>query len=204
MNLQLQQIIWYWSGRIHLLITWCHSYSDQFFRDDNTVFQWYYKKEWIKVSPRMTWIDGLSHGDCSSRQDVLIYGLKILFVLMCSPCATGKKLVTWWFSEWAQLPLDKIAGMSIEQISDEIKQMAMQTKNACYIQQVFQKMKKVFGVFYSSRCKGVSQIRKKISFLVTQYVHYMANIQASTWFLFEFNNLQWSLNFVCECIFCTL
>jgi len=50
------------------------------------------KEKGIKVPHRMTWMDGLSHGDPRNKQDLLNFGLKILFVLMCSPHATDKKL----------------------------------------------------------------------------------------------------------------
>jgi len=100
------------------------------------------KEKGIEVPPQRTWMDGLSWGDHKNKQDSLNYGLKILFVLMCSPQATDKKLKSLDdFLNGPNFTLDKILGMSMEQISDEIKQMGMQNKNAYYIQQAFQKIK---------------------------------------------------------------
>jgi len=99
------------------------------------------KENQIKLLLHMTWLDGLEHGDCNNQQDLLKYGLKILFVLMC-PHALNKKLKS--LDDFLNRPtfsLDKILGMSTQQILDEIKQMGMQNKNAYYIQQAFQKIK---------------------------------------------------------------
>jgi len=46
----------------------------------------------IEVPPHMTWMDGLLKGDPNNPLEATKYGLKILFVLMCSPRATDKKL----------------------------------------------------------------------------------------------------------------
>jgi len=43
------------------------------------------KEDNIEIPPRMTWMDGLQQGLHMDDNDLLTYGLKILFVLMCSP-----------------------------------------------------------------------------------------------------------------------
>jgi len=45
----------------------------------------------MEIPPRMTWMDGLEKGDPSNSSHCMHYGLKILFVLMCSPHASDKK-----------------------------------------------------------------------------------------------------------------
>ena len=41
----------------------------------------------MEILPQMTWMDGLEKGDPCNPSHVTHYGLKILFVLMCSPHA---------------------------------------------------------------------------------------------------------------------
>jgi len=43
------------------------------------------KKKNSDVPARMTWMDGLAGGTSNNPEEVAKYGLKVLFVLMCSP-----------------------------------------------------------------------------------------------------------------------
>jgi len=72
------------------------------------------------------------------------YGLNILFVLMCSPHASDKKLKSLdGFLNSSKFSLDIVSSMSVTDIASKIQQMGMQKKNALYIQQAFQKIKHV-------------------------------------------------------------
>jgi len=87
------------------------------------------KEKDIKVPPHMTWMDGLTKGDPDNPLDVSKYGLKILFVLMCSPRATDKKLKSLDdFLNGSEFCLDSIASMSAEQILHKIHQMGVHQK----------------------------------------------------------------------------
>jgi len=130
----------------------------------------------IDVPPRMTWMDGLSQGDSSNPLDITKYGLKILFVLMCSPRATNKKLKSLDdFLNGSEFSLDSVSSMSVQQIAEKIRQMGMQNKNALFIQQAFQKIKhgpsagKIPDNAYI--LKLFDGISMKIALLVIQYVY---------------------------------
>jgi len=87
------------------------------------------KEKDIKVPPCMTRIDGLTKKDPDNPSDVTKCGLKILFVLMCSPRATDKKLKSLDdFLNGSKFCLDSIASMSTEQISHKIHQIGMHQK----------------------------------------------------------------------------
>jgi len=98
----------------------------------------------IEVPPWITWMDGLSKGDSNNPLDIAKYGLKILFLLMCSPRATDKKLKSLAdFLNGSEFSLGSISSMSVQQIVEKICQMRMQNKNALFIQQAFQKINMV-------------------------------------------------------------
>ena len=100
----------------------------------------------IEIPPRMTWMDGLERGDPSNPSHVTLYGLKILFVLMCSPRANDKKLkLLDGFLNSSDFSLNIVSSMSVSDIAFKIKQMGMQNKNTGYIQQAFQKIKHVYA-----------------------------------------------------------
>jgi len=69
----------------------------------------------IEVPARMTWMDGLLGGDSDNLEELAKYGLKILFVLMCSPCATDVKLkILDDFLNGPKFSLDSIVSMGIQ------------------------------------------------------------------------------------------
>jgi len=69
----------------------------------------------------MTWMDGLTENERNLKEDTMHYGLKILFVLMCLPCANDKQLKSLDdFLNGSNFSLDKISLMSIQEISAEI------------------------------------------------------------------------------------
>jgi len=110
------------------------------------------------------------------KEATMHYGLKILFALMCSPHANDKQLKYLDnFLNGSNFSLDKISWMSIQEISDEIRQIGMQNKNAYFIQQAFQKIKHLYGGFIPHDAfdlkKKFEGIRMKIALLITQYVY---------------------------------
>jgi len=130
----------------------------------------------------MTWMDGLERGDPSNSSHVTLYGLKILFVLMCSPRANDKQLKSLDnFLNSSDFSLDIVSSMSAADISIKIKQMGMQNKNAGYIQQAFQKIKHVYGGNIPKDTRVLNDvfdgIGMKIALLIVQYVHGL--VQAS-------------------------
>jgi len=52
------------------------------------------KEKDIEIPARMTWMDGLQGRSSDDPKAISKYGLKILFVPMCSPQATNIKLKT--------------------------------------------------------------------------------------------------------------
>jgi len=102
-------------------------------------------------------------------------GLKVLFMLMCSPRARDKELKHLHeFLSGIQFLLETIASISIEEIADKIKNIGMQNRNAFYIQQTFQKIKHIWDgcIPHDSKvlktCNGICM---KIALLVVQYVY---------------------------------
>ncbi len=142
----------------------------------------------LEIPPRMTWMDGLTNNEKNRKEDNMHYGLKILFVLMCSPRANDKKLKSLDdFLNGSNFSLDKISSMSIQEISDEIRQIGMQNKNAFFIQQAFQKIKHLYGgviprdaLVLKNNFEGIGM---KIALLITQYVYGI--VQVSVVLLFH-------------------
>ena len=130
----------------------------------------------MEIPPRKTWMDGLEKGDPCNSSHVMHYGLKILFVLMCSPHATDKKLKSLdCFLNSSNFSLDIVSSMSATDIACKIQQMGMQNKNAIYIQQAFQKIKHVYAGNIPNDATVLNDnfdgIGMKIALLVVQYIH---------------------------------
>jgi len=113
----------------------------------------------LEIPPQMTWMDGLMKMHTSTKEDATHYGLKILFVLMCSPQAMDKKLKSLdEFLNGLNFSLNKIALMSIQDISDEIWQIGMQNKNAYFSQQAsFSKNQTLVWRLHSLQCWCVQE-----------------------------------------------
>jgi len=148
----------------------------EFFGNDHQFSKEILREHSIKVPPHMTWMDGLLKGDPNNPSDATKYGLKILFILMCSPRATDKKLkLLDDFLNGSEFSLDSISSMSVQQILEKIHQMGMQNKNVLFIQQAFQKIKhgpsagKIPDDAYI--LKSFDGISMKIALLVIQYVY---------------------------------
>ena len=124
----------------------------------------------------MIWMDGLEKGDPCNPSHVMHYGLKILFVLMCSPHAMDKKLKSLdGYLNSSKFLLDIVSSMLVANILRQIQQMGMQNKNALYIQQVFQKIKHVYAGSIPKDANVLNDtfdgIGMKIALLIVQYVH---------------------------------
>ena len=129
----------------------------------------------------MTWMDGLEKGNPCNPSHVMHYGLKILFVLMCSPHATNKKLKSLdGYLNSSEFSLDIVSSMSVADISRQIQQMGMQNKNALYIQQAFQKIKHIYdgnipkdAILLNDKFSGIGM---KIALLIVQYIHVLIQV----------------------------
>ena len=111
----------------------------KFFNDIGT-------EEGLEILARLTWMDGLFGYDSIEDNKKDKFGLKVLFLLMCTPCAKDKELQ--YLDEFLnsnEFSLNSVASMSIHDIASRIKKMGMQNKNALYIQQAFQKIKHVWA-----------------------------------------------------------
>ena len=95
----------------------------------------------MEIPPRMTWMDGLEKGNPCNPSHVTHYGLKILFVLMCSPCATDKKLKSLdGYLNSSEFSLDIVSSMLVADILSKIQQMGMQTRMHCTSSKLFKKL----------------------------------------------------------------
>jgi len=97
-------------------------------------------EEGLEIPARLTWMDGLLGYDSMEDNEKDKFGLKVLFLFMCTPRAKDKELQ--YLDEFLnsnEFSLDSIASMSVHDIASRIKTMVMQNKNALYIQQAFQK-----------------------------------------------------------------
>ena len=142
------------------------------------------KEKDIHVPARMTWMDGLEGGTSNNPEEVAKYGLKVLFVLMCSPRATDVMLKTLDdFLNGPDFLLDRVASMGVQEITDVIRQIGMQNQNALHIQQAFQKIK--HGPWGGRIPNDYQMLRKfdgigmKISLLVMQYVYGVVQVRSS-------------------------
>jgi len=79
--------------------------------------------------------------------------------------------------------MDSIAPiMSVHDIASRIKNMSMQNKNALYIQQVFKKIKHVWGGKIPSNPNVLTKfdgIGMKISLLVVQYIYEIVKVSVT-------------------------
>jgi len=130
----------------------------------------------IEVPLRMTWMDGVNGKDSLDEKERDQYGLKILFILMCSPRAKDKELKYLDdFINGAEFSLDNIASMSVSEIAERIQKIGMQNKNVHYIQQAFQKIKHAYDGRIPSNAETLRDnflgIGMKIASLVVQYVY---------------------------------
>jgi len=132
-------------------------------------------EEGLEILPRLTWMDGLLGKDSVKDIEKDKFGLKVLFLLMCTPRAKDKELQ--YLEEFLnsnEFSLDSVASMSVNDIASRIKNMGMQNKNALYIQQAFQKIKHVWSgktpldPIVLTKFDGIGM---KIALLVIQYVH---------------------------------
>ena len=100
----------------------------------------------IEVPLHLTWMDGVDGKDSLDKNERDWYGLKILFILMCSPRAKDKELKYLdGFINGLEFSLESISSMSVLEIAEKIQNIGMQNKNAYYIQQAFQKIKHVYN-----------------------------------------------------------
>ncbi len=100
----------------------------------------------IEVPLHLTWMDGVDGKDSLDKNERDWYGLKILFILMCSPRAKDKELKYLdGFINGPEFSLESISSMSVLEIAEKIQNIGMQNKNAYYIQQVLQKIKHVYN-----------------------------------------------------------
>ncbi len=130
----------------------------------------------VEVPPCMTWMDGIHGKDSLDEKERDCYGLKILFILMCSPRAKDKELKYLDnFINGPEFSLDNIASMSVLEIAERIQKIGMQNKNAYYIQQAFQKIKHAYNGRIPSNAETLRDnfvgIGMKIASLVVQYVY---------------------------------
>jgi len=85
----------------------------------------------LRFLQEMTWMDGLEGGNSDNPKEVVKYGLKVLFVLMCSPWATDVMLKTLDnFLNDPDFSLDAVASMGIQEIANVIWPIGMQNQNA--------------------------------------------------------------------------
>jgi len=90
----------------------------------------------IDVPPHLTWMDGVDGKDSLDKNERDRHGLKILFILMCSPRAKDKELKYLnGFINGPEFSLELISSMSVLEIAEKIQNIGMQNKNAYYIQQ---------------------------------------------------------------------
>jgi len=102
-------------------------------------------EEGLEILARLTWMDGLLGYNSVDDNEKDKFGLKVLFLLMCTPRAKDKELQ--YLDEFLnsdEFSLDSVASMSVHDIASRIKKMGMQNKNALYIQQAFQKKHEKF------------------------------------------------------------
>jgi len=130
----------------------------------------------IEVPLHLTWMDGVDGKDSLDENERDWYGLKILFILMCSPRAKDKELKYLdGFITGLEFSLESIISMSVLEIVEKIQNIGMQNKNAYYIQQAFQKIKHVYNSKIPNNAQTLQDnfegIGMKIASLVVQYVY---------------------------------
>ena len=136
----------------------------------------------------MTWMDGLEKGNPCNPSHVMHYGLKILFVFMCSSQAMDKKLKSLdGYLNSSEFLLDIVSSMSVADISRQIQQMGMQNKNVLYIQQAFQKIKHLYDGNIPKDANVLNDkfggIGMKIALLIVQYVHGLIQVSKFSFFV---------------------
>ena len=140
-------------------------------------------EEGLEIPARLTWMDGLLGYDSVKDNEKDKFGLKVLFLLMCTPCAKDKELQ--YLDEFLnsnEFSLDSVASMSVHDIASRIKKMGMQNKNALYIQQAFQKIKHVWGGKIPSDPNVLTKfdgIGMKIALLVVQYIYGIVKVSVT-------------------------
>jgi len=91
------------------------------------------KEHGIKSPPRLTWMDGLIGSESAVASEKELFGLKLLFLLMCTPWVREKELK--YLDNFLNGPdfyLDKVSSMSVQEIASKIQKIGMQNKNAYY------------------------------------------------------------------------
>ena len=80
----------------------------------------------LDIPARLTWMDGLLGNDAVKDDGKDKFGFKVLFLLMCTPCAREKELQHLEeFLNSNDFSLDSIASMSVHDIASRIKNMGM-------------------------------------------------------------------------------
>jgi len=144
-------------------------------------------EEGMEIPARNTWMDGLLGCNSIDENEKEKFGLKVMFLLMCTPRAKDRELQ--YLEEFLnsnEFSLDSVASMLVQEISTKIKNMGMQNKNALYIQQAFQKIKHVWGGKIPSDpniLKKFDGIGMKIALLVVQYVYGMIKVSGKVMLL---------------------
>jgi len=104
------------------------------------------KEKYIEVPARMTWMDGLQGGSSDDPKELSKYGLKILFVMMCSPRATDIKLkILDDFLNGPKFSLENVAPMGIQELISS-SPLVCRTKMLCIYNKHFKKSNMDHGV----------------------------------------------------------
>jgi len=133
------------------------------------------KEEGIDIPPRLTWMDGLVGLKSAVVVEKEHFGLKLLFLLMCTPWEDKELKYLDYFINGPDFSMDKVSSMSVQEIASKFQKMGMHNKNAYFLQQAFKKSS-MCGMAESHlilpdvlrRC---DDIQMKIALLVIQYVY---------------------------------
>jgi len=95
----------------------------------------------VEVPLHMTWMDGVDGKDSLDENERDCYGLKILFILMCSPRAKDKELK--YLDDFINSPdfsLESIASMSISEIAEKIQKLECRTRMHIIFNKLFRRL----------------------------------------------------------------
>jgi len=102
----------------------------------------------IEVPPCMTWMGGVDGKDSLDENERDCYGLKILFILMCSPRAKNKELKYLDnFINGPEFSLESIASMSVSEIAENFKTLECKTR----MHITFSKLSKKLSIFTKAK-----------------------------------------------------
>jgi len=105
-------------------------------------FQWtcILNEQDVEVPLHMTWMDGVDGKDSLDENERDCYGLKILFILMCSPRAKDKELK--YLDDFISSPdfsLESIASMSVLEIAEKLQKLEFKTRMHIIFNKLFRR-----------------------------------------------------------------